>query len=110
MGTSVFMIGLLSFLLGLCGLVIALFNFKQSSSDSPVMNGLYKISRNPQLVCLFLLHLGICLSIGSYGAIMLLCVAAYLAHIGVLAEEDACKKAFGAVYSHYLKDVPRYII
>ena len=107
-GDSIFFVGILLFLIGLLGLIIALFNFKDGSVNKLATTGLYKITRNPQWICLILLHLGICISIGSFGAIFLLIIAVFLSHIRVLAEEKACGHEFGDDYKIYLKTVPRY--
>ncbi|HQE93665.1 MAG TPA: hypothetical protein PLH19_12670 [Anaerolineae bacterium] len=59
-GTLVFWLGSGIFILGMIGVVVALFNFRHTPIDQPATQGLYKLSRNPQwvmLVVVFLLML-----------------------------------------------------
>ena len=46
-GQNVFMIGCIVFLIGFAGMMIALFNFRNTPSNQPVTQGLYRFSRNP---------------------------------------------------------------
>lgn len=41
-------------------MVIALNNFKRATLDKPITSGLYKISRNPQMLMLYLVRSFIC--------------------------------------------------
>src|SRR4030065_1990974 len=65
----VFIIGAILIVLGLIGLVKALFDFKDTPLDEPVTRGLYKISRHPQIVMSSLVLLGTCIAIGSWLAL-----------------------------------------
>lgn len=109
-GTNVFIIGTILFALGLVGLIIALFNFKNTPSDQPVTGGLYRISRHPQLFMIFILFLGICISIGSWLALLILIISRLFLHFGILGEEKVCLERYGESYLNYMKNVPRYFI
>ena len=65
-GTPVFVIGALLIVLGLIGLIKALFDFKNTPLDEPVTRGLYRVSRHPQIVTSSLVILGACIAIGSW--------------------------------------------
>jgi protein-S-isoprenylcysteine O-methyltransferase Ste14 len=50
--SSTFVVGLILYGIGLAGLVVAMLNFKDTPLDQPVMKGVYKMSRHPQIASL----------------------------------------------------------
>ncbi len=108
--SRVFIGGLILYAVGLAGLVIAMLNFKDTSLDQPVTKGVYKLSRHPQIVSLFVLFLGICIAIGSWLALFALVISKLLQHFGILAEEEICLRRYGEPYRTYLKQIPRYFL
>ncbi|MBN1311632.1 MAG: DUF1295 domain-containing protein [Anaerolineae bacterium] len=109
-GTPVFAIGAVLVLVGLAGLIKALFDFKNTPTDQPVTRGLYKISRHPQIVMSSLVLLGASIAIGSWTAVILWVVGHLFSHWGILAEEEICLKLYGEPYRQYLQNVPRYFL
>jgi len=109
-GSPVFVVGSLLVVLGLIGLVKALFDFKNTPLDEPVRRGLYRVSRHPQIVMSALVLLGGCIAIGSWVAVAFWAAARLLEHFGILAEEEICLKQYGEAYRAYLKRVPRYFL
>jgi protein-S-isoprenylcysteine O-methyltransferase Ste14 len=107
---GVFIIGLVLYLPGLVGLVMAIMSFRNTPIDQPVTRGLYMISRHPQIVMLFVSFLGICLLIGSWLAVLALMISRVLQHYGILAEEEVCLAQYGESYRDYMKRVPRYFL
>lgn len=107
-GSSVFIFGMILYTLGLVGLIIAIFDFKNTPIGQPVTRGLYRVSRHPQLLMLFVLFLGICIAIGSWLALFMLIISKLFQHSGILAEEEACLEQYGDSYRTYMKRVPRY--
>jgi protein-S-isoprenylcysteine O-methyltransferase Ste14 len=105
-----FIIGGLIYALGLTCFVIALYNYKDTPLDRPVTKGLYKISRNPQHVTLFLSFLGISIAIGSWLATLLILTGIVLGHMRILTEERACLEQYGDSYKRYMEQVPRYFV
>jgi protein-S-isoprenylcysteine O-methyltransferase Ste14 len=105
-----FVIGLVFYAIGIAGLVIAMLNFRDTPPDRPVEKGVYRISRHPQLVALFVLFLGICIAIGSWTALLALVASRVLQHYGILAEEEVCLKQYGKSYRAYMQKVPRYLL
>ncbi|MBU1748286.1 MAG: phosphatidylethanolamine N-methyltransferase family protein, partial [Chloroflexi bacterium] len=79
-GQGVFVVGLVTFALGFVGMIVALFNFRNTPAGQPVTSGLYRVSRNPQWVTLFTMFLGNCIAIGSWTAVVLLLIAAVFYH------------------------------
>ena len=109
-GSPVFVVGVILILLGLAGLVKALFDFKITPLNEPVTRGLYRTSRHPQIVMSSLVLLGACIAIGSWLALAFWAVARLLEHFGIVAEEEICLEQYGDAYRIYLKRVPRYFV
>jgi protein-S-isoprenylcysteine O-methyltransferase Ste14 len=110
LGTPVFIVGAIVTGLGLLGLLVALLNFKNTPFDQPVSQGLYRISRHPQIVMASVALLGACIAIGSWTAVIALAVARILSHFGIVAEEEICLKHYGDSYQAYMQRVPRYFV
>jgi protein-S-isoprenylcysteine O-methyltransferase Ste14 len=109
-GHPVFVIGSALFGLGLIGLVVALFHFKNAPPGQPATNGLYRLSRNPQWVTLVIMFVGACLVVGSWAALIVFGLAAVCYHVRILAEERSCLRIYGSAYRDYLGRVPRYVL
>lgn len=109
-GDNLLILGSILFALGLAGLTIALFNFKDTPFDQPVTGGLYGVSRNPQILALSIALLGICIATGSWAATFLLIVTQLFSHARILAEEESCLGQYGDSYRDYMKRVPRYFL
>jgi len=107
-GSSAFIFGMILYALGLVGLIIAIFDFKNTPLGEPVTRGLYRVSRHPQILMLFVLFLGICIAIGSWLVLVMLIISKLFQHFGILAEEEACLEQYGDSYRTYMKRVPRY--
>lgn len=108
--SSVFIVGLILYAIGLTGLVVAMLNFRDTRLDLPVTKGVYKLSRHPQIVALFILFLGICLAIASWLALLALVLSRLWQHFGILAEEEICQRRYGESYLTYMKRIPRYFL
>jgi protein-S-isoprenylcysteine O-methyltransferase Ste14 len=107
---STFVAGLAIYALGIAGLVVAMWNFKDTPADQPVIKGVYRFSRHPQIVSLFFIFLGICLAIGSWAALLALLLSKIFQHFGILAEEEVCLKQYGDAYRVYMQKIPRYFL
>jgi protein-S-isoprenylcysteine O-methyltransferase Ste14 len=109
-GSPVFIAGIILVALGLVGLVKAVLDFRHTPLDQPVVRGLYRISRHPQIVMSSVVILGACLAIGSGAAVIAFAGAKVLGHYGILAEEEVCLRQYGDDYRAYLQRVPRYFV
>ena len=109
-GSVPFVVGAVIYLLGLAGLVAAILDFRYTPLGQPVTRGLYKISRHPQIVALFVAFLGMCVAIGSWLALLMLVISRLFQHLGILAEEEACLAQYGESYHAYVERVPRYFL
>ncbi len=110
LGSPVFAVGAGVGALGLLGVVVALFNYRNTPFDQPVTQGLYRISRHPQIVMASAVLLGGGIAVGSWAVLAALAVARILNHFGILAEEEVCLKQYGDSYRAYLQRVPRYFV
>jgi protein-S-isoprenylcysteine O-methyltransferase Ste14 len=108
-GHAVFVVGTAVFALGLIGVVVALLNFRSAPPGQPATQGLYRVSRNPQSMMLALVFLGVCLTTGSWAALLLLAVVAVCYHFRIRAEERSCLAQYGDAYWDYTARVPRYL-
>jgi len=107
---NIFIPGIILFAFGLVGFIIALFNFKNTLLDQPVTRGLYRISRHPQILMLFIMSIGICITIGSWLVLFIVIISSLFLHYRDLAEEKACLERYGDSYRAYMKLVPRYFL
>lgn len=71
--------------------------------------GLYRFSRNPQLVAYGLVVLGYALLWPSWRGLVWVAVYAAIAHMMALAEEAHLRRVYGAAYADYCRRVPRYV-
>jgi protein-S-isoprenylcysteine O-methyltransferase Ste14 len=108
--SNIFIIGLILYATGLTSLVIAMLNFKDTPLDQPVTKGVYKISRHPQSVAIFIFLSGICVAIGSWAALFMLVMSKLLQHFSILAEEEVCLQRYGDSYRTFMERVPRYFL
>jgi len=107
---NLFIAGLVLYVIGIIGLVIAMLNFRDTLPDQPVTRGIYMISRHPQIFSLFIIFLGVCIAIGSWPALFALLLSKLFQHFGILAEEEVCLKRYGESYRSFMERVPRYLL
>jgi protein-S-isoprenylcysteine O-methyltransferase Ste14 len=91
-GANIFIPGIILFALGLAGFIIALFNFKNTPLDQSVTRGLYRISRHPQVLMLFIMSIGICRYGDSYRNYMKLVPRYFLIRTHMKEEGENIKK------------------
>lgn len=109
-GNIEFIIGTIVYFVGLSLLVMSIINYRNAPLDKPITNGFYKISRNPQMVSLYVLFLGMVLIIGSWINLIFLCVSIICSHFSILGEEGALTEQYGESYLEYKKQVARYFV
>lgn len=109
-GTAVFFVGVALVVLGLAGLAKALLDFRNTPPGRPVVRGIYRLSRHPQIVMSSVVILGGTITIGSWPALLLLLAARLFGHLGIVAEEEVCLEQYGESYRAYMRRVPRYFV
>lgn len=110
LGNLLFLVGNGVFIIGLTMLVTAIINYKNAPLNEPITNGLYKYSRNPQMVALYILFTGMILIIGAWLNLIFLGISILCSHFSILGEENALEKQYGESYKKYRKKVPRYFL
>jgi protein-S-isoprenylcysteine O-methyltransferase Ste14 len=106
----VFVVGICVTALGIAMLTAAVVQFGRTPLGEPVTGGLYRVSRHPQIVALFVSLVGAGLTVGSWLVLLLLLASRVLQHFSIVAEEEACLRAYGESYQEYLQRVPRYFV
>jgi len=109
-GNIEFIIGTIIFLIGITGLVISILNFKNAPFDKPITKGLYKVSRNPQIVTVYIIILSYTLLIGSWLSLIILLFSFVGQHFSILGEERRLTEQYGDSFLEYKKKVPRYFL
>lgn len=107
-GTIPFWIGLAIYFVALVGFNTALINYRYTPLDEPVTRGVYRFSRNPQIVGLILAFMGTAVAVGSWLMVILVALMAIGSHTRIRAEERACLMQYGVAYQTYMDTVPRY--
>jgi protein-S-isoprenylcysteine O-methyltransferase Ste14 len=109
LGTVWFYAGFLIYLLGVIIETIAMLNFFTTAVDKPVNKGIYRFSRNPMYVGMFLIFLGTSIACASLIFLLLTTIFMILSHIVVVYEERFCIQKYGNSYREYLNRIPRWI-
>jgi protein-S-isoprenylcysteine O-methyltransferase Ste14 len=109
-GDPVFLAGAIVFFIGFVLEMSALYYFRKAPIDRPVVNGPYRISRNPQWVGLFLVLLGSAIAVGIWPYLGLVVLVGIIYHKQILDEEKACLEKYGDSYRGYMERIPRYFL
>ncbi|MBU0495451.1 MAG: isoprenylcysteine carboxylmethyltransferase family protein [Chloroflexi bacterium] len=104
------LVGILVCAAGYLLVLAALYYFRRTPVDQPVVAGPYRVSRNPQWVGLFLVLLGAAIATGIWLYIGIVLVVAVIYHRQIRAEEQICLEQYGDSYQTYLDRVPRYFL
>ncbi len=72
-------------------------------------DGIYKVSRNPIYLSVYMLCIGSCLYFPEPGNIAVAAYAIYFHHRIILAEEKFLEERFGEAWRNYTKKVRRYL-
>jgi protein-S-isoprenylcysteine O-methyltransferase Ste14 len=98
------------YLLGTSTVIVALRSFRLEVKGKPAKHGLYRVSRNPQWVGLFLVLIGTAIVSGAWLPIAMVVLVGCIYHLQILEEERACASIYGEEYLLYLGQVPRYFL
>ncbi len=108
-GSFWFYAGLPITLAGLAGYTVVLVNWAVAPVDKPVFGGLYRFSRHPMYVTMFIFFLG--LGILSASWVLLLFFVIFTVGCVIFAgdEEQSCLDKWGNEYRDYVNRTPRWL-
>ena len=109
LGTPWFYIGLAIFLIGLGVLTTATINFATAPFDKPITQGIYRYSRHPMYVAMFLIYLGVSIASASWVFSLLGIANIFWMRTEVLVEERYCLERYSDAYREYMNKTPRWI-
>ena len=109
LGTIWFSAGLAIFLLGLVILSIASANFATTPLDEPITKGIYRFSRHPMYLSMFLIYLGVIIASASWVFLLIAITELILTHCAKPYEERYCLEKYGNAYHEYMNRTPRLI-
>ena len=109
LGSAWFYPGVGIFLLGLFALLAASVNFASTPLEEPVTRGLYRYSRNPMYIAMFVTMIGVSVASASWVFLLSVISVIILVNFTVTGEEQFCSEKYGAAYREYLKRTPRWI-
>jgi protein-S-isoprenylcysteine O-methyltransferase Ste14 len=112
--TVLFSLSIIAIIIGLVIVLLAIvpLGYKRAmgtESKALKTNGLYNISRNPQLVGYGLVLIGFCLSYFEILSIIWFIIYLVVARWMVQSEEEYLLKKYGEEYKKYCYKVPQYI-
>jgi protein-S-isoprenylcysteine O-methyltransferase Ste14 len=108
-GTAWLYMGIFIYILGMIIGTIAIINILATQLGKPFTKGMYRYSRHPLSVNMFLVLLGIGVATASWLYLLLLAVLVVVTHFQVIIEERSCIKKFGIDYKEYMNRTPRWI-
>jgi hypothetical protein len=109
LGTAWFYVGLALCVLGTVTWIIAIVNIVGIPLGEPWNKGLYRYSRHPMYLGLFLTLIGAGIASASWIFLLFSIVFIILCVILVSAEERFCLDKFGEAYREYMNRTPRWI-
>ena len=109
LGTMWFYSGLGVFLAGLIILIVATLNFAKAPHDKPITDGLYRYSRHPMYLAMFLIYIGTSVASTSWLFFLLAIAAVVLVRPEAILEERYCLEKYGKAYREYVNKTPRWV-
>jgi len=108
-GTAWFYVGLPITLIGMVAYTIVLVNWATTPLDNQVSRGLYRYSRHPMYVSMFVFLLGLGIVTASWVLLLLFIIFVVGCVVFVNVEEQSCLDKYGDAYREYMDRTPRWI-
>ena len=109
LGTPLLYAGIALFAVGLIIFEIAMISFAKTAIDEPVTTGLYRYSRQPVYIGVFVQYIGIGIVSASGLFLLLTTVSIILSILTAPAEERFCLEKYGDAYRQYIERTPRWL-
>lgn len=112
--SPLFFLSILCMLVGVVLVAIAMGRLGMGESVGQQVSGLqqaglYRYSRNPQIVAYCLVVIGYALLWPSWSGLVWVGLYLAIAHLMVRVEEEHLRQAYGAAYQRYCAETPRYL-
>jgi protein-S-isoprenylcysteine O-methyltransferase Ste14 len=112
--SPLFFLSIVCMLLGVVLVAIALGRLGMGESvgqrvSGLQQSGLYRYSRNPQIVAYGLVVIGYALLWPAWSGLVWVGLYLAIAHLMVRTEEEHLRRAYGAAYERYCAETPRYL-
>ena len=108
-GTAWLYIGIIIYVLGMIIGITAIMSIATTQLGKPFTKGMYRYSRHPLSVNMFLVLLGIGVATASWLYLLILVILIVVTHFQVAIEERSCMEKFGDSYREYMSKTPRWI-
>ncbi len=108
-GTAWLYTGITIYILGMIIGITAIISIANTQPGKPFIKGMYRYSRHPLSVNMFLILLGIGVATASWLYLLLLAILMVVTHFMVAIEEHSCIEKFGDTYREYMNRTPRWI-
>jgi protein-S-isoprenylcysteine O-methyltransferase Ste14 len=109
LGTLWFFVGLPVTLIGLVAYTVVLVNWATAPRESHVSGGLYRYSRHPMYIAIFVFLLGLSIATASWVLLLLFVVFVVGCVVYAGVEEQSCLESYGDNYRQYMARTPRWI-
>ena len=109
LGTPLLYTGIAFFAAGLIIFEIAMISFAKTAIDEPVTTGLYRYSRHPVYIGVFVQYIGIGIASASGLFLLLIIASIILSILTAPAEERFCLEKYGDTYRQYIERTPRWL-
>jgi protein-S-isoprenylcysteine O-methyltransferase Ste14 len=109
LGTPLLYAGIALFVVGLIITEIAMIPWVKTAINEPVTKGLYRYSRHPVYIGVFVQHIGIGIASASGLFLLLAVVQVVLSALTAPAEERFCCEKYGDAYREYMNRAPRWL-
>jgi protein-S-isoprenylcysteine O-methyltransferase Ste14 len=108
-GTGWFYSGLAIFITGLVLAEVASIPWGTTPVDKPIISGLYRYSRNPMYIGIFIQYLGAGIVSTSLLFLLLALILMGVTILSVISEERLCLEKYGDSYRRHMDRTPRWI-
>ena len=109
LATLWFYIGLPVTVVGMITSTIVLVDWARTPSAKPITTGIYRYSRNPMYLTMFVFYLGVSIATGSWVFLLVsvFLIVGCVSFVGL--EEEACLRQYGDAYRQYMDRTAKWI-
>lgn len=109
LGTPLLYAGIALFVVGFLLGEVAFIPWTTTQVDEPITRGLYRYSRHPMYIGVFVQYIGIGIASASGLFLLITVISIFLSILVAPAEEKFCCEKYGDAYRQYMKRTPRWL-